>query len=195
MVTTEQRERELKFDVPDGWALPDPSRLVRGGGALQTTVVELESTYFDSDARDLLDHRLTLRRRTGSADEGWQLKVPEAGARTEIRLPVDGMKPPRELLQLTHGVRRGAPLRPVAVVRTRRDVHVITDRDGTALAEVAVDDVSASTLGPSTTISHWHEVEIELKDGDEALLRKAAKWLEKAGATPSASSSKLARAL
>ena len=192
---TEQRERELKFDVPEGWVLPDPGRFVRDGGSVQTSVVELESTYFDTEAHDLFEHRLTLRRRTGSTDEGWQLKVPAGEARTEIRLPVEGTRAPQELQQLTQGVRRGAALRPIALVRTRRDLQVLTDAQGTPLAELAVDDVSASTLGASTTISQWREVEVELKDGDEALLQKVAKWLRKSGATPSGSSSKLARTL
>jgi CHAD domain-containing protein len=192
---TEQRERELKFDVPPEWQLPDLSRLVRDGGSVQSSVVELESTYFDTESRDLFDRRLTMRRRTGSIDEGWQLKVPAGAARTEIRMALDGTRPPRELQRLTQGVRRGAPLRPIAVLRTHRALHALTDAKGAPLAELVVDEVSASTLGSSTTLSQWREVEIELKDGDEELLRKLSKWLRKSGATTSPSSSKLARAL
>jgi CHAD domain-containing protein len=191
----EQRERELKFDVPETWTLPDPSRLAGDGGTTQTEVDQLKSTYFDTQAHDLFEHRLTLRRRTGTGDEGWQLKVPAGLARTEIRLPPEGAKVPRELLQLTHGVRRGAPLTPIAVVRTRRDLNVLVDATGEPIAEIAVDHVRASTLGETTTLSEWREVEVELKNGDEALLRKASKWLLKTGATVSTASSKLARAL
>jgi CHAD domain-containing protein len=50
-------------------------------------------------------------------------------------------------------------------------------------------------MGESATVSTWREVEIELKDGDEALLKRAAKALRRSGATPSGSGSKLARAL
>jgi CHAD domain-containing protein len=191
---SEQRERELKFDVPDDWALPDPQVLTRDGGTVTTGVVELESTYFDTQDRDLLANRLTLRRRTGATDEGWQLKVPDGNARTEIRLPVNGSAAPKELQRLTHGIRRGAPLRSIAVLRTRRNVYVIEDAEGTALAELVVDEVSATDVGRAVARS-WREVEVELKEGDEALLRRAAKWLGKTGATPSAASSKLARAL
>lgn len=192
---TEQRERELKFEVPEGWTLPDLSRFARDGGAVDAAQVDLESTYFDTDSRDLFNHRLTLRRRVGAVDEGWQLKVPEAGARTEIRLPLDGAGTPAELRRLTHGVRRGARLQPVAIIRTRRDIRMIVDAAGTPQAEIVVDEVSASTLGSSTTATEWREVEVELKNGDEALLRKVSKWLQKTGAMPSGSASKLAHAL
>lgn len=191
----EQRERELTFDVPPGWRLPDLSRLVPDGGSIASSTVELESRYFDTEAHDLLGNRLTLRRRSGSTDEGWQLKVPDGDARTEIRFPLNGASPPKELQHLTLGVRRGAPLRPVAIVRTRRDVRLITAADGTSLAEVVVDDVTAEALGESATITTWREVEAELKDGDEALLRKISDRLRKSGAMPASSGSKLARAL
>ncbi|HEY2297067.1 MAG TPA: CYTH and CHAD domain-containing protein [Jatrophihabitans sp.] len=191
---SEQRERELKFDVPDSWALPDPHVLAGDGGSVTAGVVELESTYFDTADRDLLANRLTLRRRTGATDEGWQLKVPDGDARTEIRLPVNGVAAPKELQRLTHGIRRGAPLRSIAVLRTRRNAYVIEDAAGTALAELVVDEVSATLVGRAAA-STWREVEVELKAGDEALLRRVAKWLGKTGATRSAASSKLARAL
>jgi CHAD domain-containing protein len=158
--------------------------------------VKLESKYFDTAAHDLLGSRLTLRRRMGSTDEGWHLKVPAGDARTEIRLPVDGATAPKELQQLTFGVRRGAALRPVAIVRTHRDVRLLTDASGRALAEVVLDDVTAEAVGSSVTITTWREVEVELKDGgDEALLRKIASRLRKNGAVKSSSTSKLARAL
>lgn len=190
----EERERELKFDVPDGWVLPDPTALARDGGSVAAQVVELESTYFDTEVRDLLANKLTLRRRTGSTDEGWQLKVPEGEDRTEIRLSMNGAAPPKELQRLTHGVRRGAPFRAIAVLRTRRKVYVIADAEGTALAELVVDDVTASPTG-ATEPTRWREVEVELKNGDEAVLRRVSKWLIKSGAKVSAAGSKLARAL
>ena len=81
-VGEDYRERELKFDVVADWRLPDPSRLVPRGGSVQREVVHIETTYFDTASRDLLRSRLTLRRRTGDTDAGWQLKVPAGDART-----------------------------------------------------------------------------------------------------------------
>jgi CHAD domain-containing protein len=186
-------ERELKFDVSADWTLPEPPRPVAAG--VEREVVRLETTYFDTDARDLLRSRLTLRRRRGDADEGWQLKVPAGAGRTEIRLPPSGDGVPAELAELTLGVRGGRALRPLATLVTERHVHRLRARGGATLAEIAVDDVTA---GPTREAGHplrWHEVEVELADGDERLLRTLAGWLADSGARPSASSSKLGRAV
>jgi CHAD domain-containing protein len=188
-------EQELKFDVAETWVLPDLDELAPPGGSIRATDIGLESTYYDTDSRDLLASGLTLRRRTGTTDEGWQLKVPAQRGRTEIRTPLDGRTAPRELQQLTLGVRRGARLRPILIMRTRRDARLIVDADTAPLAEVVVDHVTAETLGDSVTVQTWREVEVELKGGDEALLRTVGKWLRKTGAVPSRSGSKLARAL
>ncbi len=192
---TEQRERELKFDLPADWTLPDLSELAPAGGSISASTLSLESTYYDTTAHDLLQTRLTLRRRTGDDDQGWQLKVPSGDARTELRLPLSGRAVPKQLQQLTAGVRRGAPLGPIARLRTRRDLHLVVDADGTVLAEVAVDDVTATQLGEIAVMTEWREAEVELKAGDEALLKRAAGLLHKSGASRSQSVSKLARAL
>jgi CHAD domain-containing protein len=187
----EQRERELKFDVPDGWQLPDPARLVATGGTVLRESVELETTYFDTVGGDLLRNRLTLRRRTGDSDVGWQLKVPDGDARVEIRLPLGGRGMPTQLRDATFGVRAGAALNPVATLRTDREIHRLVDGEGIAHAEIVVD----SELLEFAVTRHWREVEVELIDGDGRFLRRAARWLEKQGATTSTSGSKLARAL
>jgi CHAD domain-containing protein len=192
---TQQRERELKFDVPDGWELPNLTALVPPGGSIARRSVSLDSTYYDTDDHALRASRMTLRRRTGDEDAGWQLKVPAGDARTEIGLPLGTRAVPAGLRQLTTGVRAGEPLRPVAGVRTERQVHAILAADGTPLAELAFDEVTATAMGESATVSAWREVEVELKGGDEALLKRAAKALRRSGAEPSASGSKLARAL
>ena len=191
----EVREREIKFAVSDDWTLPDPSALAPVGGTVEAATVELESRYLDTEAHDLLANRLTLRRRSGTTDQGWQLKLPAGAARTELHLPLAGNAAPREFQQLTLGLRRGAPLRPVAIIRTRRDLHTIMDAAGTPLAELAVDAVTAERLGAELVTMTWREVEVELKQGDEALLRKVSKWLRRSGASLSPSESKLARTL
>lgn len=77
------RERETKFDVPEDFRLPDVAAF-RPGRADTTSTLLLESTYFDTADQSLLSNRLTLRRRTGDADAGWQLKVPQGAARLEV---------------------------------------------------------------------------------------------------------------
>ena len=59
--TTDQRERELKFDVPDDWEIAEPAALVPSGGSIEREQVQLESVYFDTERLDLLRSGLTLR--------------------------------------------------------------------------------------------------------------------------------------
>ncbi|HKC28204.1 MAG TPA: CYTH and CHAD domain-containing protein [Jatrophihabitans sp.] len=191
----DHRERELKFDVPHDWQLPDPSNLGGPGATVQRESVRLETTYFDTGERDLLQHSLTLRRRDGDIDAGWQLKVPSGVARNEIRLPPGERAVPAELRELTLGVRGGAALKQVATLITEREIHRLLDDDGTPLFEIVVDNVIAMQMRDVGVTKHWREVEIELLDGTERMLSRAARWLTKHGADPSPSKSKLARAL
>ena len=191
----DQRERELKFDVPEDWVLPDPSRLAPDGGSVERETVRLETTYFDTVDHALFHNRLTLRRRTGDSDTGWQLKVPDGDARVEIRLPLSGRGVPEELRKATLGVRSRAVLKPLAILTTEREIHRVLDGEGRPLAELVVDSVTSAAALDAAVIRQWREVEVELVGGDERLLGRAAKWLVKRGAEPSASGSKLARAL
>lgn len=192
----EHRERELKFDVPGDWSLPDLAEAVPHTTA-RTDTVHLESTYFDTDHLDLLRAGVSLRWRRGGAagtDTGWQLKVPAGIARTEITLPLDDEHTvPAQLLDATYGARGGRELRQVAVLRTERFRHHVVARDGRELVEVAVDEVTATATGESA--SRWREVEAEIVDGSESDLQRVAEQLTRAGATPAGSASKVARAL
>ena len=71
----------------------------------------------------------------------------------------------------------------------------IRDRSGESLAEVAADDVSAQTMGRTTTRSRWHEVELELTGGGRRLLKAADEQLRRDGLRPAGRSAKLERAL
>jgi CHAD domain-containing protein len=188
-------ERELKFDLPAGFVLPDLAGVSPQVSRIDRSVQQLRNEYYDTSDHALRQVQITLRRRTGGADAGWHLKVPHPPAREEIRLPLDGPQVPDELAQLLLGVRRGQPLRPVAVIETERTASRLLDPDGRELAEVADDLVHASAAGEAATASSWRELEVELGTGDEQLLAEIADLLRSQGATPAASASKLARAL
>src|SRR5262249_41638022 len=78
---------------------------------------------------------------------------------------------------------------------TEREIHRLLDDDGTPLAEIVVDKVTALQVRDVGVTRRWREVEVELLKGDERLLDQVARWLTKRGATRSSSSSKLARAV
>ncbi len=180
-------ETERKYDVPADFTVPD----LPGTGEERTH--ELDATYFDTDDLRLARHRRTLRRRSGGTDAGWHLKTPGDGSsRTEHRLPLDGDDVPGELLDEVRAIVRDAALRPVARLRTVRRETPLCDADGRTLALIEQDRVTAETDDGE---QQWQEIEVELVEGDAALLKKVEKALLKAGARPASGPSKLARAL
>ena len=104
----------------------------------------------------------------------WQLKLPRDSARLELELGGPPARPPAELVDLLVAYLRGAPLVPVARLRTRREVVLAQG------AEI-VDDSVAVLVGQRVS-QRFREVEVELIDGDEKALGRLAKELRKAGA-------------
>lgn len=187
------REVEDKYDVDDDAVLPVLTDLKRVR-AVETVSHELEATYFDTADLTLISAGITLRRRTGDHDEGWHLKLPAGQARHEIQLPLSRAKSivPKQLRDLVRLHTRDADL--VAVVRlcTHRTEHRLLGKGGDELATVCDDVVTAETEGCTRS---WREWEVESTDGDLALLGAAGRLVRAAGARPSGSRSKLARAL
>ncbi len=131
-MSTEVREIEQKYEVEAGVALPsfaDLPQVAAVSGPEQETLV---AEYYDTDDLRLLKAGITILRRRGGPDEGWQLKLPDdaeatasptAGAsrRREIRLGLrqgdrdrvarrsDGGDPvPAEFARLVRAHARGA---------------------------------------------------------------------------------------
>ncbi|MFE6091291.1 CHAD domain-containing protein [Streptomyces massasporeus] len=190
-----KREIERKYESDES-GLPD---LTGPGGiaaVVDKGVAHLDATYYDTGDERLAASSVTLRRRTGGSDAGWHLKFPIApDVRDEIRAPLSDTLPD-DLAALVRSRVRDSELLPVVRLRSARDVRHLLDADGRLLAEVSVDTVHAERLTGRGGEAQWTEVEVELADGgDPALLDKVEKRLRKAGVRPSASSSKLARAL
>jgi CHAD domain-containing protein len=219
-MTTEIRETEQKYEVEGDVALPSFADLPRVATVSEPELQSLTAEYYDTDDLRLLKAGITLRRREGGSDAGWQLKLPDAAAgtakktagasrRREIRLTLDqgdrdridrrrkdgGDPVPAELARLVRAHARDASLRPVARIETRRRRTVLRDVAGMSLAEIALDEVAAQSLGASTTLSRWNELEIELTGGRPRLLRAAAERLRRSGLRPAARAAKLERAL
>jgi CHAD domain-containing protein len=78
---------------------------------------------------------------------------------------------------------------------TLRTEWPLLAEDGTVLALVAYDDVSTEVVADPAAAQRWRELEVELVEGDRALLRAVDKRLRKAGAARSADPAKIVRAL
>ncbi len=185
-------ERTFLADTATG--LPD---LVVGPVAEVREVDELtlSATYHDTEDLRLVHAGVTMRRRDGGDDDGWQVKVGTGRARLELRRPPTRTeRVPVGVRRLVRGVVRTAPLTPVAEVRTqRRRVHLLGE-SGAVLAEVARDRVVATRLVDGAE-EDWHEIEVELVEGDLQLLDEVARRLVAHGAVESDVPSKLRRAL
>jgi CHAD domain-containing protein len=195
-------EVERKFDVPTDFVLPDLTGVDGVAGVDAPEERRLEAVYHDTPDLRLARARVTMRRRTGGPDAGWHVKLPEtAGARRELHSPLGraGRTPPKTVQAPVLGIVRSAPIGPVATLQTRRLVTLLRGDDGRVLAEVADDTVTGTALAATpdqpATVQVWRELEVELVDGDDAVLAAVAERLVAAGAAPSPSPSKLARVL
>lgn len=193
-MTTSAVEVERKYDVAADTAVPDLSGLP-GVVGVEVRTYELDATYVDTEDLRLRAAATTLRRRTGGADAGWHLKLPHGADREEVRLDGDtSPEVPAALHALVRARTRALPLVPVARLQTTRTVHRLQTADGRVLAEVA-DDVVVGRAGDAAEPLRWREWEVELVDGDPAVLDDVQVLLLAAGATPSGSASKVGRVL
>lgn len=188
-------EIERSYDAPDGAAPPDLSA-VPGVAAVEVEATRrLEATYVDTADLALTRARTTLRRRVGGKDDGWHLKLPAAGADTrhEVQAPLADELPQavRERVeQITT-----AELLPLVTVANARTTTLLRAEDGRVLAEVCDDRVRTMGLREGVPSLTWAEWEVELVDGDVALLDRVEAALLAAGASRLQLSSKLVRAL
>lgn len=192
---TSYREIETKYDIPPDYHVPRLDRFTGPDGRVDVDTVSLMSTYYDTATMDLAGSHITVRRRSGTVDTGWQMKLPGAGFRTELHWPSRGYAVPKGIAALLEpflGASRVAPAIRLEVKRTR---HRLVDAAGQLIAEIAEDDVRAIALGVAVRDRRWQELEAELGPaGDLNLLGRLGKALRKAGAVPSTSRSKLSRA-
>lgn len=198
MSISETTEVESTFEVDPDTPVPtgdDLAPLVVG----EPVVHRLSATYYDTEDLALSRHEVTLRRRTGGDDAGWHLKLPAAAGRLELGAPLgqEDEVPPR-LLDAVAGLVRHRPLSPVARVDNERHLYLLR-AEGRDVIEFCDDHVSTESYAGTAGGGDWREWEAELVDADDTdsteHLAVVARACERAGATPSSSSSKLARAL
>ena len=192
------RETERTYQAGEGAAKPDLSGLPGVASVRLLNPAELDAVYFDTADLALAAHRITLRRRTGGEDAGWHLKLPTAQAdtRTEVHAPLGraARTVPAILLTEVLAHTRGRPLAPVVRLRNHRERCQLLDADGTPLAEIAHDHVTAEYPDERDALT-WTETEVELLGGKPKLLDAVQDRLAAAGYRRSPWPSKLLHAL
>src|SRR4030095_15456789 len=146
-------EQEDKFDVDSDWVMPPLAELVPDGGRLDQEVRKLHNTYFDTPGAGLRLFGITLRRRIGGSETGWQLKVPSGSARTEIQSGSQEKTLPPPLAEGVEGLLAGESLDPVATIVTARTAYRLLNADGELVLEIADDQVQS---GPPDGKSMLH---------------------------------------
>jgi CHAD domain-containing protein len=190
------QEQEDKFEVDSDWVMPQVVDLVPDGGRLDQEVRRLQNTYFDTPGTGLRLFGVTLRRRVGGSETGWQLKVPSGTSRTELQSGSRAKTLPAALTESVAGLLAGESLNPVATVITTRTAYRVLDAEGELVLEIADDQVQSGPPDGDSTLHAWHEVEVELGPvGKQKDLKRAGKLLRAAGASPSTTRTKLDRAL
>ena len=194
-------EVEVKLAVDENTGMPDLTQLPGVEEIAGTREHNLSAVYYDTEDLRLTRSKITLRRRTGGADDGWHMKLPQGSARKEVRMPLDDpAQVPEALRAQVRAIVRNEELAPVAQVDNRRVEITLAGEDG-PVAEFCDDHVTAWSLLPGGERTNWREWEIELTDalaGTEegnTLINQASSFLIAAGARKSSSPSKLATAL
>lgn len=166
-------ERKLKLSIDDDFRLPR----LPGTPLLRRLLL---STYYDTKFYDLANARITLGHRVERGKQSWQLKLPLGDDRQEVEMADNRTDPPaalRELLILHLAERKLVPIVRLRVWRS----GILVRHGRVPVAEVALNH--ATVVKQGTAIQHFHELEIERKQGDEASLRTLEQQLRDAGAS------------
>jgi len=191
-------EVERKFVLATGADVPDPTGWP-GVTAVGTAVrFELDALYYDTGDLRLAAAGVTLRRRTGGADDGWHLKVPTTGeGRLEHGLPPGAADsaPPAEFLQQVARLTAGEPVRPICRVCTTRVERSVDGVEG-PVASICDDTVTTHNLLDARLDRSWRELEVELTGrGTAAFLDAVTEHLAGLGIQQVSIASKLQAAL
>jgi CHAD domain-containing protein len=173
-------EREVKLHADPAFELPE-----LGGERLDPRT--FVSTYYDTPTHRLAPHGVTLRHRVENGKGCWQLKLPRGAARLELELEGGPARVPDEIKALLAAYLRGVDPVPVARLRTRREAIRI---DGAEVVHDSVDVLENRRVERS-----FDELEVELLEGDENVLRRLERALRRAGAGEPESRPKLFQAL
>ena len=173
-------EREVKLHADPAFELPE-----LGGERLDPRV--FVSTYYDTPTHRLAPHGVTLRHRVENGKGRWQLKLPRGAARLELEVDGGPVRIPDEMRALLAAYLRGVDPVPVARLRTRRESVRV---DGAEVVHDSVDVLENRRVERS-----FDELEVELLEGDENVLRRLERALRRAGAGEPESRPKLFQAL
>ncbi|MHA3723397.1 CYTH domain-containing protein [Leucobacter sp. HY1910] len=206
----ESIEVERKYEVPEHAVMPRAEAYAALGLTLDAPEThELRATYFDTPDRALARAGIAVRERSGGHDAGWHVKQRLSGGVREVAWP-PAPEAPEALIAKLHELLAGntgeagaavagpvvatLQLEPLAQMRTTR-VTTLVRQTGKPVIELADDRVLGIDHTAGGVRRAWREWEAELVLGeDPAVLALVEPLLLAAGAVPSLSFAKIARA-
>lgn len=197
-----QWEIERKYDIERDQAAGIKLHEVSGFAVQEPTIQDMTAAYYDTEDYSLSGANVAVRRREGGSDDGWHVKYKAGKVRGELHYePLKtSNRMPAVLRKTLVGITLDQPLTPVATINTKRAEYPVLTEDGQQHAVLCVDFVCARDERAGVD-REWSECEVEL--GSSELSKKQTKAvfaaieavLFEAGAVPSASPAKIARAL
>lgn len=181
----QRNEREIKFEVPPRFSIPD--RL-----GLPLTPRVFTSTYFDSTHHRLGQLGITLRKRVEKGQSLWQLKIPSGNQRIELEVQSGSRRVPAQLSDLLIAFFRNSEPHQIGKIRTWRS-GICIHEGPKHVAELTLDSVAL--LKNNKIISRFQELELESKGGNEKTLKSLRKVLEKSGCQSKSLQPKIFQAL
>jgi inorganic triphosphatase YgiF len=204
-MTDQTIEREAKFEVTDGFVMPELGP--EFGDITEQAPVKLAARYWDTQDHRLLrwGHSLRFREASDGSEDGWTLKLgvpPGAAAnptapleREELEEPGSQDSPPDRVLAPIRGIVRRAQLDPIATIETDRRVIVVSRESVNGAGRVEISDDRVTSSFGDTSGSAFRQIEVETKGpGSYELLSAVSERMIQAGATRT-SATKLETAL
>jgi CHAD domain-containing protein len=190
-------ELELKFTAPSTFSAYSLAARAGIGNVVELPALDLVADYYDTDDLRLARAGVTLRHRSGDPNgAGWTVKLPakEAPAlRDEILITGLRDRVPEEARRLVTVFARGAELRRVARLRTKRNRWSLRETSGRELAELMDDRVAV--LDGRRVTQRFRELELEARTADRVELKPIEGVLAELGASRTDQLPKAARAL
>ena len=150
--------------------------------ARELAETQLDAVYFDTDDLRLVRSGVRVRRDADGDAAGWHVRIGPSSSRLEFRFPqTRSERVPMAIRKLTQGIARGAPLVPVARVRSHRQRVQLLGGQDAVLAEVGRDRVVA-TRSVDGVETEWHEIEVRLVSGDTGVRNRVLSRLVANGA-------------
>lgn len=196
-------EIERKYELEDVHApLPEiPWQELDGFYPQDPVIEEMDATYFDTADQALGRARVAVRRRIGGYDQGWHIKFDDGkGSRHEVHfaLLTQQKRQPAAVGNYLKGLTVGAELVETVSIATHRVRTVVLDQQQKPIGEICQDSVRAFNYAQQQERA-WNEWEVELLNPEspevESFFDQCEFLLADAGARPSRSAAKIARAL